>query len=205
MNGMICLMNSDESAYLHGLATVLGIALRERDAYTHMHSDRVSQLAVAVGRRVSLDTAMLDRLSAAALLHDVGKIGIPDEVLLNPGTLDADQRAVMQSHSARGENILRAIHGEDTCDIANAVRHHHEEFRGGGYPDGLAGENIPVLSRIISVVDNYDAMSAHRVYHRPSKHSDVLRALHDDMGEKHDPYILGHFISVIEDSPLRVL
>jgi response regulator RpfG family c-di-GMP phosphodiesterase len=186
------------------LATVLGAALHERDAYTREHGDRVMQVALAVGRSVSLDSQELGRLHAAALLHDIGKIGIPDEVLLNPGILDAGQRAVMRSHAERGEKILRSIPGDDACLVADAVRHHHEEFDGGGYPDNLSGENIPVLSRIISIVDNYDAMASRRVYHQAHDHDYIVDLMREESGQKHDPYLLGKFMGVIERSPLRV-
>lgn len=189
---------------LSRLAHVLGAALHERDAYTRLHGDRVAQVADALGRRIGLDTQDLGRLKAAALLHDVGKIGIPDEVLLNPGTLDPAQRTIMRSHAARGEKILRTIAGEDAQRVAEAVRHHHEEFDGNGYPDNLAGEAIPVLSRIISIVDNYDAMASQRVYHSPRDHEYILGVMHQENEQKHDPYLFSKFLDVIERSPLRV-
>jgi response regulator RpfG family c-di-GMP phosphodiesterase len=186
------------------LASVLGAALHERDAYTRLHGDRVAQVADILGRHIGLDTRDLGRLKAAALLHDVGKIGIPDEVLLNPGTLDPEQRAIMRSHAARGEKILRAIADEDALRVAEAVRHHHEEFDGNGYPDNLAGDSIPILSRIISIADNYDAMASQRVYHSPRDHEYIIGVMHQENGMKHDPYLFGKFLDVIEHSPLRV-
>lgn len=186
------------------LATALGAALQERDPYTRQHGDRVMQVAMAVGRSIGLDSEELGRLHTAAMLHDIGKIGIPDEVLLNPGVLDPAQRAIMRSHSERGEKILRAISGDDASLVAAAVRHHHEEFDGCGYPDNLGGEDIPVLSRIISIADNYDAMASQRVYHGSRAHDYVIRVMHADSGQKHDPYLLGKFMDVIEHSPLRV-
>lgn len=186
------------------LAAVLGAALHERDAYTREHGDRVMHVALALGRSVDLDSQDLGRLHAAALLHDIGKIGIPDEVLLNPGVLDAQQRTVMRSHAERGEKILRSIPGDDAYLVADAVRHHHEAFDGGGYPDNLSGEDIPVLSRIISIVDNYDAMASRRVYHLAHDHDYIIEVMHEESGQKHDPYLLDKFMNVIERSPLRV-
>jgi len=186
------------------LATVLGAALHERDAYTRQHGDRVMQVALAVGRSIGLNSQELGRLHAAALLHDIGKIGIPDGVLLNPGTLDPEQRAIMRSHAERGAKILLTIPGDDAGAVAEAVRHHHEEFDGTGYPDSLGGEDIPVLSRIISIVDNYDAMSSQRVYHMPKDHDYIIGVMQEESGGKHDPYLLGRFMDVIEQSPLRV-
>ncbi len=186
------------------LSAVLGAALHERDAYTRMHSDRVMQVALAVGRSVGLDSQELARLHSAALLHDVGKIGIPDEVLHNPGVLDPAQRTIMRSHPERGEKILRTIPGDDAFLVADAVRHHHEDFDGSGYPDNLGGEDIPVLSRIISIADNYDAMASQRAYHRPRDHEYIIGVMHGESGRKHDPYLFGKFLDVIERSPLRV-
>jgi response regulator RpfG family c-di-GMP phosphodiesterase len=185
------------------LSAVLGAALHERDAYTGLHGDRVADVALAIGRSIGLESHELGRLRAAARLHDVGKIGIPDDVLLNPGVLDPAQRTIMRSHPERGEKILRAIPGEDAHLVAHAVRHHHEEFDGKGYPDNLGGEDIPLLARIISIADNYDAMARQRIYHRPRHHEYVIGVMHGDSGRKHDPYLLGKFMDVIEHSPLR--
>jgi putative nucleotidyltransferase with HDIG domain len=196
-------MFREDISALSKLTTVLGAALNERDSYTSEHGNRVMQFAVALGKDVGLDSSDLGHLRAAALLHDIGKIGIPDEVLLNPGCLDPEQRAIMRSHAGRGEKILRAIPGDDACAVAEAVRHHHEEFDGNGYPDNLGGEDIPVLSRIISIVDNYDAMATRRVYHQPRDHACIVGVMREESGQKHDPYLLARFMEVIERSPLR--
>jgi putative nucleotidyltransferase with HDIG domain len=197
-------MFREDISALTKLATVLSAALHERDINTRQHGDRVMKIALALGRAVGLDSQELGRLHAAALLHDIGKIGIPDEVLLNPGILDPAQRAIMRSHAERGEKILRSISGDDAIVVAEAVRHHHEEYDGGGYPDNLGGEDIPVLSRIISIVDNYDAMASHRVYHNSRDHDYVIGVMRDESSRKHDPYLFGKFVDVIEHSPLRV-
>lgn len=197
-------MFREDISALTKLATVLSAALHERDINTRQHGDRVMKIALALGRAVGLDSQELGRLHAAALLHDIGKIGIPDEVLLNPGILDPAQRAIMRSHAERGEKILRSISGDDAIIVAEAVRHHHEEYDGGGYPDNLGGEDIPVLSRIISIVDNYDAMANQRVYHGARNHDYVIGTMHDECSQKHDPYLFGKFVDVIEHSPLRV-
>jgi response regulator RpfG family c-di-GMP phosphodiesterase len=186
------------------LATALGAALHERDVYTRQHGDRVMQVALALGRSIGLNSGELGRLHAAAMLHDVGKIGIPDEVLLNPGVLDPAQRTIMRGHAERGEKILRAISGEDAAQVAAAIRHHHEEFDGSGYPDNLGGEDIPILSRIISIADNYDAMASQRVYHGSRDHDYVIGVMYEESGQKHDPYLFGRFMDVIERSPVRV-
>ncbi|MBU1235579.1 MAG: HD domain-containing protein [Gammaproteobacteria bacterium] len=189
---------------LKPLSMTLAAALHERDEYTFHHGNRVMRMALAVGRRLGLVLPELNRLHVAALLHDVGKIGIPDEVLLKPGAFDEPQRTIMRSHADRGEKLLRTFAGEDAEQVAIAIRHHHEDFDGTGYPDNLDRENIPVLSRIISIADNYDAMASKRVYHRACNHDHIVGVMLDKSGQKHDPYLLRKFLEMIEHSPLRV-
>ena len=142
-------------------------------------------------------------LSRAAELHDIGKIGIPDRVLLKPGRLDDEELAVMRTHPRRGHDILASIEDDRVASIANVVLHHHEAIDGNGYPEGLRGEDIPVLARILSVVDSYDAIATVRPYHAPKSHVEVMRMLHEEQGRKYDPYVLATFSKVVEFSPYR--
>jgi len=145
----------------------------------------------------------LSVLRRAAELHDIGKIGIPDRVLLKPGRLDDEELAVMRTHSRRGHDILASIPDSRFASIAMVVLHHHEAIDGGGYPAGLRGEDIPVLARILSIVDAYDAISTVRPYHAPRSHAEVMRMLHEEQGRKYDPYILSTFTKTVEFSPYR--
>ena len=180
-------------------ARALVAALDERDGHTRKHSDRVAMLAVALGRRCGLDSAELRQLGIAALMHDIGKIGIPDSVLLKPDGFTADEWEVMQTHSVRGERILLSIEAEGMPDVARVVRHHHEHFNGSGYPDAIAGESIPALARILSVVDSYDAIAMPRPYHASRPHGDVIAILESERGAKHDPYMLNHFLNCLDN------
>jgi len=183
-------------------AGLLG-ALRDRDENTFAHCDRTCELCVQTGRAFSLSSEELRVLRRAAELHDIGKMRIPDRVLLKPGRLDDEELAVMRTHSRRGHDILASIQDARIAPIATVVLHHHEAIDGSGYPEGLRGEGIPFLARILSVVDSYDAISTVRPYHAPRSHVEVMRMLHEEQGRKYDPYVLAAFSKMVESSPYR--
>jgi putative nucleotidyltransferase with HDIG domain len=137
-----------------------------RDAYTAGHSRRVQQLALAVGRELNLSREELELLGHAALFHDIGKLGIPDAILLKPSALTDEEWVIMASHAAEGASIINRL--GFLSDAVPAIRHHHERFDGGGYPEGLVGEDIPLGARIIHVADAFDSMLTTRVY-RPAR------------------------------------
>jgi HD-GYP domain-containing protein (c-di-GMP phosphodiesterase class II) len=178
-------------------------ALRERDENTFAHCDRTCALSVETGRAFGLSSQDLAVLRWAAELHDIGKIGIPDRVLFKPGRLDDEELAVMRTHPRRGHHILTSIPDAQIAPIATVVLHHHEAVDGSGYPEGLRGEGIPVLARILSIVDSYDAIATVRPYHAPKSHVEVMRMLHEEQGRKYDPYILATFSKSVEFSPYR--
>lgn len=184
-------------------AECLDIALNVRDTHTGMHCSRVEGLCMEMGRRFKLSKRELELLRVAARLHDVGKIGIPDHILLKPGKLTPDEWAIMKHHSVLGAEISQAVHHKEATEIARVIRHHHEGFNGQGYPDGLAGEAIPFCSRIITVVDAYDAMTMTRPYHASRNHEAVMSILEEESGSKIDPYFFSHFATVIKDSDYR--
>jgi HD-GYP domain-containing protein (c-di-GMP phosphodiesterase class II) len=178
-------------------------ALRERDDNTGGHSDRTRVLAIEIGKACSLSAADLDTLSLAAHLHDLGKIGIPDSVLLKPGRLDDEEMQVMRSHPQRGHDILASIPDPEVAAVANVVLHHHEGFDGKGYPNGLRGEQIPPMSRIVAIADSYDAMATVRPYHKPRTHAEIMKLMFDQQAGKYDPYFEQLFAGVVERSPYR--
>ncbi len=178
-------------------------ALRDRDLHTAEHSARTVALAADLGVRCGLSAHQLDLLQAAAAVHDIGKIGIPDLVLLKPGRLDPDEWTIMKTHAEIGSRLLAALPVEEIEDIVTAVRHHHEGFDGKGYPDGLVGEAIPVMSRIIGLADSYDAMATTRPYHKPRSHSSIMDVLHGESGSRYDPWIHAQFAELIETSLYR--
>jgi HD-GYP domain-containing protein (c-di-GMP phosphodiesterase class II) len=178
-------------------------ALRERDDNTFEHCSRTCALSVETGRTFGLPSNDLAVLHWAAVLHDIGKIGIPDRVLLKPGRFDDEELAVMRTHPRRGHDILASIPDARMTPIATVVLHHHEAIDGSGYPEGLRGEGIPVLARILSIVDSYDAIATVRPYHAPKSHVTVMRMLHEEQGRKYDPYVLATFSRIVELSPYR--
>jgi diguanylate cyclase (GGDEF)-like protein/putative nucleotidyltransferase with HDIG domain len=163
----------------------LSATVDARDAYTAGHSRRVQQLALAIGRELALSQAELDLLGHAALFHDIGKLAIPDAVLLKPASLSSDEWALMQRHAEEGARIIDRLGFLD--DAVPAIRHHHERWDGAGYPDGLAGEEIPLGARIIHVADALDSMLTNRIYRAARPAADALDELHRGAGGQFCP------------------
>ncbi|HVF77644.1 MAG TPA: diguanylate cyclase [Solirubrobacteraceae bacterium] len=177
------------SARLHRRDAVeaLAVALLERDRYTGEHSESVVEMAVAVACSTGLSPPQVEDVRAAALLHDIGKVGIPDAILNKPGPLTPDERTVMAEHPVIGERILRSIGG--FLNVADIVRHEHESWDGSGYPDGLTGDAIPIGSRIILACDAYHAMTSDRPYRARMSHADAFRELTRCAGRQFDPQV----------------
>jgi HD-GYP domain-containing protein (c-di-GMP phosphodiesterase class II) len=183
----------------------LNVALDERDPLTDSHCHRVSGLCSAVGELCGLSEHELHVLRFVARLHDIGKIGIPDTILKKPMRLDYHDWLIMKTHSARSERIVLAAALDHGAEIARGVRHHHEWYDGSGYPDGLAGESIPVVSRIVALADTYDAMARLRPYAGPHpSHVQIMRELQRVAGAQHDAYLSAKFSRAIESSPFKV-
>ncbi|MNN27280.1 Cyclic di-GMP phosphodiesterase response regulator RpfG [compost metagenome] len=179
--------------------TVLAAALDQRDSYTDHHCDRVSRLARALGRHCGLPNERLEHLVLAARFHDVGKIGIRDDVLLYPGKLDEDKRSIMRTHPDRGAALFNATGRDDAPQVATLIRHHHEAWDGSGYPHGLQGEEIPMESRILTIVDGYDAMTSLRPY-RPAMSSEAtLDILDKQRGRLLDPRLFDEFLGLLRE------
>lgn len=173
----------------------LGVALEYRDVETKGHIDRVVALADALGRRLSLDDRQLERLRWGAYLHDVGKIGIPDAILLKPGPLTPEEWEVMRRHPVIGCEMLGRIPHLPPETLA-VVRHHHERWDGRGYPDGLAGTAIPLLARIFAVVDVYDALTHARPYKPAWPAADARRYIAEQAGKQFDPEVVRAFLDL---------
>ncbi len=165
----------------------LASALLERDRYTGEHSTSVVEMARTVAGTLGLDDLEVERVAMAALLHDIGKVAIPDRILLKPSALDPSEWDLMREHPVIGERILRAIPGMGA--VARIVRHEHEHFDGGGYPDGLRGEEIPIGSRIILACDTYSAMTTSRPYREALPHGAAIAELARCAGTQFDPRV----------------
>lgn len=173
-------------------------SLDDWDQLTGAHCERVAHMAVQLGGLAGLRAHDLGVLALGARLHDLGKVGMPVSILQKEGPLDADQWAAMRAHSVRGETIVKEHHSLPCrLEVAAIVRHHHEHWDGTGYPDGLAGEAIPLLARIVSIVDSFDAMTSARPYHRARTPAEVIETLQSERGSKHDPVLLDLFLERI--------
>jgi putative nucleotidyltransferase with HDIG domain len=163
----------------------LSATVDARDAYTAGHSRRVQQLALAIGRELGLSQPELELLGHAALFHDIGKLAVPDAVLLKPAKLTDDEWAVMQRHAEEGAHIINRLGFLN--DAVPAIRHHHERFDGAGYPDGLKGDEIPLGARIIHVADALDSMLTTRIYRAARSVDEALAEVQAKSGSQFCP------------------
>ncbi|HWH95572.1 MAG TPA: diguanylate cyclase [Baekduia sp.] len=180
-----------------GAIGALALALAERDRGTGEHAEHVVALAGAVARRMNLDGEEVERIAAAALLHDIGKVAVPDSVLSKPGPLNDEEWEIMRGHSIVGERILRAVPG--LGPVARMVRHGHEHFDGNGYPDGLRGEEIPLGSRIVGACDAWDAMTSPRPYRDALSQEQATAELIAGAGTQFDPRVVDVLLGYLED------
>jgi diguanylate cyclase (GGDEF)-like protein len=176
--------------------TIAGLAeaLLERDRYTGEHSEHVAEMSAQVARAAGLEEREVERVHGAALLHDIGKVGIPDDILRKGSDLTEPEWRTMQEHPVIGERIVRTIPG--LGPVARIVRHEHERWDGTGYPDGLTGEEIPIGARIILACDAYHAMTSDRPYRQALSHADAINELAKGAGSQFDPQVtellIGH-------------
>ena len=187
-----------------GNETILAIAktVDAKDENTSQHSMRVSEYSVLIARELGFTDAECENLRKAALLHDIGKIGIPDRILNKPARLDDEEYKVMKSHVTRGAEILKDFTMID--HVHEGTLYHHEKYDGTGYPYGLKGENIPLYGRIIGVADAFDAMTANRVYRKQLDFDFVLGELKRCRGSQFDPRITDIMLKLIADGKIDV-
>lgn len=172
-------------------------AVEARDRETGDHCERLAQASVALGERLGLDRDQLTALRRGGYLHDLGKIGIPDAVLLKPGRLTAEEWEVMKRHVEIGVEICAPL--RTLRPVLPLIRHHHERWDGSGYPDGLAGEEIPILARVFQVVDVFDALTNDRCYRKALSHREALEVLHEETAAGYwDRRIVGPFVAMVE-------
>ncbi|MBI5816320.1 MAG: response regulator [Nitrospinae bacterium] len=175
-------------------------AVEAKDKYTEGHSWRVADNAKAVAREMGLGDAEAENIYLAGMLHDIGKIGIPDRVLLKPGIYTDEERAAMQSHPTMTAAILSNV--EDFQDIVRIALHHHEKFSGGGYPVGISGSAIPLGARIITVADAFDAMLSTRPYRPKMRMADAIEQLRLGSGSHFDPDAVEKFLGLLEQDAI---
>jgi putative nucleotidyltransferase with HDIG domain len=174
----------------------LAQAVYLRDAYTGEHSRRVTRFALLLGQQLHLSADDLEVIRFATPLHDIGKIAIADGILRKPGPLTAQEFDIMKTHTTRGAEMLEPI--PDLHRALSIVRSHHERWDGHGYPDGLAGEDIPLLARIVAVADGFDALTFDTPYHRAIPVEEAFAELETQRGEQFDPKVVTAFLQVRE-------
>lgn len=186
----------DEAIITQSITTFVNF-IDAKDPYTKGHSSRVALYAKEIARRMHMPPAEQRQLYYIALMHDVGKIGIPDAILNKKGALTPDERHIIESHTTIGGDMLKSFTSID--GIIEGALYHHERYDGKGYPRGMSGQDIPLYSRIICICDSYDAMSSNRCYRKHLDKETILSELHNNSGSQFDPNIVRYMIDMIED------
>jgi len=171
-------------------------AIDAKSPWTKGHSERVTKYSVAISREMGLPEEEIEVIERAGKLHDIGKIGISDEVLFSEGTLDEEKMNIIRTHPAKGVNILDPLKFLDK--EKDIIRHHHERYDGKGYPDGLKGEQISVGARIMAVADAFDAMRSNRPYKRNLSKAEIISELLNNSGTQFDPKIVNVFLKIMD-------
>ncbi len=199
------LVKKNEDLREMAMQTIMTIAntIDAKDEYTRGHSRRVSEYSVAIARELGFEGDDLRDIRFVGLLHDIGKIGVPDNVLNKPGKLTPEEYQLMKDHTVIGGDILKDITMINHLDIG--AKYHHERFDGTGYPEGLKGEEIPVIARIIGVADAYDAMTSNRVYRRHLESEKVMEELKNGRGRQFDPDVCDILVRLIDEDRLPSL
>ncbi len=181
---------------------MLAAAIDAKDPYTRGHSERVARYSMAIGKNLSLPDKEMRDLRISALLHDVGKIGIDDRILRKPGALSDDEFEVMKQHPAKGAAIMSGV--AQLIDIIPGMKYHHEKWSGGGYPDSLQGEQIPMQARIISIADTFDAMTTNRPYQKAMDLSYVVDKIKSFAGSRFDPHVVDAFVQAVKRNDIQI-
>jgi len=193
-NHVKALLALDDMAAIEALAA----AIDARDVHTKGHSASVMRLSVDLAGKLGMTTEDIENLRSAALLHDLGKIGTPEEVLGKNTPLDANEWQQLENHAGLGSQILKRV--QQMSSIIPGVKHHHERYDGKGYPNGLTGQNIPLVARIIAIADAYDAMTNPRAYRPAMSHEDAVEEIKRCAGSQFDPELVDQFLEVLEQN-----
>lgn len=172
-----------------------------KDPYTNGHSNRVADYTKAIAKEMGYSGEELDRVYYVALLHDCGKIGVPDNILGKPSKLTDEEFAIIKSHTVRGGEILSSF--KSLKDVDEGARYHHERYDGKGYPEGLAGEDIPEIARMICVADSFDAMNSNRVYRKKLTSEMIREEIEKNKGKQFDPKIADIFLRLLKEGKIK--
>jgi HD-GYP domain-containing protein (c-di-GMP phosphodiesterase class II) len=183
-----------EKSYVSTMSSLME-TVEAKDSYTRGHTERVMEFALDLARASGVSGQTLQDIEWAAALHDIGKIALPDAILLKPGSLTTQERGVMQEHPIRAERILQHLKYLNAARMI--VRSHHEAYDGSGYPDGLAREEIPLGARILAIADSYDAMTSVRPYRNAMSPLDAMAAIEANAGKQFDPRLAATFLKIM--------
>jgi putative two-component system response regulator len=195
---------TDELEYAETVLLSLALGVEAKDPNTIGHCERLSRYSVKLGERLGLDSSSLTALQRGGILHDIGKLGVPDAILLSPRSLTGDEWRVMREHTLIGERICQPL--RSFGPVLPIIRYHHERWDGRGYPDGLKGDEAPITARILQVVDVFDALCSQRPYKPPFDVQAVLNQLHNEARQGwRDPELTYEFIRLVETHQLEHL
>jgi HD-GYP domain-containing protein (c-di-GMP phosphodiesterase class II) len=181
---------------------MLAAAIDAKDPYTRGHSERVARYSIAIGKNLTLPEKEMRDLRISALLHDVGKIGIDDRILRKPGALSDEEFEVMKQHPAKGAAIMSGV--AQLIDIIPGMKYHHEKWSGGGYPDSLEGEHIPMQARIVAIADTFDAMTTNRPYQKAMELNYVVEKIKSFAGTRFDPRVVDAFVNAVKRGDIQI-
>ncbi|HEX8253374.1 MAG TPA: HD domain-containing phosphohydrolase [Thermoanaerobaculia bacterium] len=181
---------------------MLAAAIDAKDPYTRGHSERVARYSIGIGKNLTLSDKEMRNLRISALLHDVGKIGIDDRILRKPGALSEDEFEVMKQHPAKGAAIMSGV--AQLIDIIPGMKYHHEKWSGGGYPDNLEGEQIPMQARIVAIADTFDAMTTNRPYQKAMELGYVVEKIKSFAGTRFDPRVVEAFVNAVKRGDIQI-
>lgn len=173
------------------------LTLSARDPYTYEHSKQVAEIAEKIARKLRLPEDMVEKVRSAAMIHDIGKIGIPDEILQKPGPLTKEEWAIMKKHPDIGADLIKGL--EIYADIVDIIRYEHERWDGSGYPKGLKGEEIPLGARIVAAADIWNALTTDRPYRPAYSHEEAVRMIREMRGKELDPTVADALLSIVEE------
>lgn len=196
------LAKQNQIEILMGLKLALSSLIDMKDSYTEGHSNRVRNLARNFSEFLRLPSEEVENISVAGELHDIGKIGIPDSILKKTEKINGQEYEIIKNHPKLGAESIRSIHGFEA--IAEIILHHHEKYDGTGYPDRLKGDEIPLGSRVLSIVDAYDAMFHGRAYRKPYTNEQVLGIIHQEGDKQFDPLLSKEFLDFINQENIKL-
>jgi HD-GYP domain-containing protein (c-di-GMP phosphodiesterase class II) len=181
---------------------MLAAAIDAKDPYTRGHSERVARYSIAIGKHMQLNEQEMRNLRISSLLHDVGKIGIDDRILRKPGALSDEEFEVMKGHPAKGAAIMSGV--AQLIDIIPGMKYHHEKWAGGGYPDGLKEQEIPLQARIVAIADTFDAMTTNRPYQKAMELNYVVEKIKSFAGTRFDPHVVDAFANAVKRGDITI-